>query len=615
LQCPGILLVTYLTIVLYKTRNPTNSSSANSTKAINKMKTISSTNPINSAVAEPHGGELVNLLVNEERASILKELAFDLPDITLNERHMCDLELVANGAFSPLKGFMCRLDYESVLDRMQLQNGLLWPVPVCLDISEVQAQTLEVGQSVALRDPEGFLLAILHVQDLWSVDKSKEARQVYCTQEIAHQGVNYLVNKIQDYYIGGSLEVLSLPLHFDFKQIRRTPIETRAEFKKLNWNRIAAFQTRSPIQRPQFEMTIRAMQRAKANILIHPMVGMTKPGNFDHYTRIRCYQAVSRHYPPNSFLLNLMPFAIRMAGPREALWHAIISKNYGCTHFIVGRRHASPDISGNGKQYYDSNEAMELLKQNTTKMGIEIVPFEELVYLPFEDEYRSKDQVKDGVQAISLSSADIRGRIRTGRKIPDWATFPEVMAELEKAFPPPHKQGFTVFCTGLSGSGKSTIAKVLYSQFQEIGNRPVTLLDGDIVRRNLSSQLSFSKEDRDTNVRRIGFVASEITKNRGIAICAPIAPYSQTRREIREVIEEYGGFIEVHVATPLEVCEKRDRKGMYAKARAGLIKGFTGVDDPYEAPESPEVCIDTTDITPMEAAQEVLLFLGSKGYI
>ncbi len=576
---------------------------------------MNSTNPTNPTEALSNGGALVNLIVDEERASILKDLAFDLPDITLNERHMCDLELLATGAFSPLTSFMCRPDYESVLDRMRLQNGLLWPLPVCLDITEIQAQTLEVGQSVALRDPEGFLLAILHVQDLWPVDKSKEAQQVYGTQDKEHQGVNYVFNKTQEFFVGGSLEVLSLPLHFDFKQIRRTPLEIRAEFKKLSWQRVAAFQTRSPIQRPQFEMTIRAMQRAKANILIHPVVGMTKSGDFDHYTRMRCYQAVTHHYPPNSFLLNLLPLAMRMAGPREALLHALISKNYGCTHFVVGRRHASPDINGDGRQYYASNDAMELLKENTSEMGIEIVPFEELVYLPFEDEYRTKDQVPESVQTVSLSGADIRKRIRTGRKIPEWATFPEVIAELQKAYPPPRKQGFTVFCTGLSGSGKSTIAKVLLSQFQEIGDRPVTLLDGDIVRHNLSSQLSFSKEDRDTNVRRIGFVASEITKNRGIAICAPIAPYDQTRSEIRAVIEEYGGFIEVHVATPIETCEKRDRKGMYAKARAGLIKGFTGVDDPYETPESPEVCIDTTDITPIEAAQEVLLFLGSKGFI
>lgn len=559
--------------------------------------------------------ELVNLLVDDDRATILKDIALSLPDITLTERQLCDLELLATGAFSPLNGFMCRADYEAVLDRMRLQDDSIWPIPVCLDISDTQAQTLEVGQSVTLRDSEGFLLAVMHIEDMWPVDKEKESQNVYDTLDQSHQGVDYLFNKIGDVYVGGKIEALSLPLHFDFKQMRLPPLETRKLFERMGWKRIVCFQTRSPIQRPQFEMTIRAMQAAKANILIHPVVGMTKPGDFDHYTRMRCYKAITNHYPPNSYLLNLLPLAMRMAGPREALLHAIISRNYGCTHFIIGRSHASPDSNGIGEQYYETNQAKELLEEYSQEIDIGVVPFPELVYLPFEDEYRTKDKVPEGVQTISLSGSDIRKRIRNGRRIPDWATLPEVMQELQQAYPPPKKQGFTVFMTGLSGSGKSTIAKVLYSRFQEIGERPVTLLDGDIVRHNLSSGLSFSKEDRDTNVRRIGFVASEITKNRGIAICAPIAPYGQTRREIRKVIEEYGGFIEVHVNTPLSECEKRDRKGMYAKARAGLIKGFTGVDDPYETPEEPEVRIDTTHITPDEAAQEVLLFLGSKGFI
>jgi sulfate adenylyltransferase len=472
-----------------------------------------------------------------------------------------------------------------------------------------------VGQSVTLRDHEGFLLAIMHIEDMWPVDREKEASLVYGTTDITHQGVKYLLSAVGDYYIGGKLEVLSPPLHFDFKQLRMTPQEVRRVYQKLKWKRILGFQTRNPIQRLQFEMTVKAMRQAKANLLLLPVTGMTKPGDFDHYTRVRCYRAVTRHYPPDSFLLNLLPLSMRLAGPREALLHAIIAKNYGCTHFVVGRDHASPGTDNAGYPFYESHAAQELAKEHSTDIGVTIIPFEELVYLPFEDEYRSSDQIPEGEQYISFSSSDIRERIRSGRRIPEWATFAEVVAELKKAYPPPDKQGFTLFLTGLSGAGKSTIAKVLYSRFLEMGDRPVTLLDGDIVRRNLSSQLSFSKEDRDTNVRRIGFVAGEITKNRGIAICAPIAPYNGTRAEIRNAIEDYGGFIEVHVSTPIKICEKRDRKGMYAKARAGLIKGFTGVDDPYEIPESPEVRIDTTDLIPDEAAQEILLFLGQKGYI
>jgi sulfate adenylyltransferase len=427
--------------------------------------------------------------------------------------------------------------------------------------------------------------------------------------------VHYLFHATGDYYVGGAVEVLSFPLHADFKQIRRTPEEIRLNYKKLGWNRVVGFITRNPIHRPQFEMTLRAMREAKANLLLLPIDGTTKPEDFDHYTRVRCYNEVAHHYPPGSHLLNLLPLSARMAGPKTALMHAIIAKNYGCTHFIIGRDHAGPGLNNQEKPFYVPDAAQTLVQQHSKEINIAIIPFTEMVYLPFEDEYRFVDQVTPGTHAISLSGTEIRRRVRAGRQVPEWATFPEVINELLKAYPPPRKQGVTIFLTGLSGAGKSTIAKVLFSRFLEIGDRPVTLLDGDIVRRNLSNELTFSKEHRDINVRRIGFVASEITKNRGIAICAPIAPYVATRREIRKAIETYGGFIEVHVATPIDECESRDRKGMYAKARAGLIKGFTGVDDPYEVPENPEVVIDTTHLTPDEAAQEVLLVMGQMGYI
>ncbi len=563
----------------------------------------------------PYGGRLVDLLVSPERAQVLKEVALSLPDIILNERGLCDLELLATGAFSPLKGFMNRLDYEAVLDRMRLENGLLWPLPICLDVHETQALNLEVGQSVALRDPEGYLLAIMHVEDIWPVEPIREAEAIYNSTDTAHPGVNYLMNGGNRFYLGGRLEVLSLPLHFDFKQLRLTPREVRATFHKLGWQRVLGFQTRNPIHRPQFEMTTRAMRDVKANLLLLPIVGMTKPGDFDHYTRVRCYKSVLKHYPPDSLVLSLLPLAKRMAGPREALLHMIIARNYGCTHFIVGRDHASPGQDSSGRPFYGKDEAQELSVKFAGEIGMDVLPFQEMVYLPFEDEFKTLVEIRPETKYIAMTGSEIRERIKAGKKIPDWATFPEVIEELQRTYPPPRKQGFTVFLTGLSGAGKSTIAKVLYSRFLEIGDRPVTLLDGDIVRRNLSSELGFSKEHRDINVRRIGFVASEITKNRGIAICAPIAPYANTRAEVRAAIEAYGGFVEVHVATPIEVCEKRDRKGMYAKARAGLIKGFTGVDDPYEEPKNPEVRIDTTELTPEEAAQEILLFLAQRGYI
>ena len=557
---------------------------------------------------------LIDLLVSEEQRGILKNLSSSMPDIILNDRQICDFELLATGIFSPLKGFMKQIDYESVLDRMRLETGELWPIPICLDIPENLASTLEIVQSVTLRDPEGFLLGIMTIEDLWPLDIEKEAKAIYNTIDTTHPGVDYLFNKSGRFYIGGEIQALSLPIHSDFKQIRNTPAEVRQIFDKLGWKRIVGFQTRQPIHRPQFEMTIRAMQKAKANLLLLPIAGVTKPGDFDHFTRMRCYQKVAAHYPPDSYVLNLLPLAMRMAGPREAILHMIIGKNFGCTHFIIGHDHASPGNSSSNIPFYQYDEATAIARNAEKELGVDIITFEEMVYLPFEDEYKLAGEIPETVNTISFKGSDIQKRIRAGKKVPDWASFPEVIQELQKSYPPPSKQGFTIFCTGLSGAGKSTIAKILYAQFLEIGTRPVSLLDGDIVRRNLSSELNFSKEHRDINVKRIGFVASEITKNRGIAICAPIAPYEKTRVAIRQSIEAHGGFFEVHVSTPITECEKRDRKGMYAKARAGLLKGFTGVDDPYEEPSNPEIRIDTTNLSPDEAAKEVLLYITQKGY-
>lgn len=558
---------------------------------------------------------IVNLLVDDAQHQVLKKLTSTLPDVILNERQICDFELLVTGVFSPLTGFMTRVDYESVLDRMRLSSGDLWPVPVCLDIHDTLAGTLEAGQSVVLRDPEGFLLGVMTLEDIWPVDKENEAMAVYGTRDPAHPGVDYLRSKCGSHYIGGPIQALNLPIHPDFPQIRLTPAEVRERFRKLGWHRIVGFQTRQPIHRPQFEMTIQAMQKARANLLLLPAAGIPGPDDFDHYTRMRCYQKVGTHYPPNSHLLNLLPLAMRMAGPRDAVLHMIIGRNFGCTHFVIGHNHASPGNDSSGNPFYPADRAEALASEAARELGIDPVFFEEMVYLPFDDEFCLASEVNGSRETISFTGKDIRDRIRKGKKIPDWATFPEVIEELDRSYPSPARQGFTIFFTGLSGAGKSTIAKVLYARFLEMGTRPVSLLDGDIVRRHLSSELNFSREHRDINVRRIGFVASEITKNRGIAICAPIAPYQRTRDEIRKAIEHYGGFFEIHVSTPITECEKRDRKGMYAKARAGLLKGFTGVDDPYESPKTPELRIDTSHITPEEAAREVLLLLSRKKFV
>jgi sulfate adenylyltransferase len=561
-----------------------------------------------------HGGELVNLIVDMERAGVLKALSRSLPSITLSQPAVFDLELLLNGAFSPLRGFMNRSDYESVLDRMRLQDKTLWPIPVCLGISEPEALRLESGQSVALRDNEGFMLAVLHVKDIWPIEKEREAEAVYGTRNPEHDGVRSLFDSPGKYYLGGTIEGIQLPLHSAFKSLRHSPLEMRNLFKKLGWRRIVGFHTRSPLHRAQYELTLRTMARVKANLLLHPVGGDVNPSDMDCYTRTHCYLAAGKNYPANMMQLSLIPLAMRMAGPREALWHAIIRKNYGCTHFIVGPNHASPVPRADGKPFYEKDDAANLSASFNGELGIEIVPVEEMAYVVDEDVFLPVSEIPTGVQTRFMSNDEFRSKLRNSRKIPDWFSFPEVVEAIQQAYPPRHRQGVTIFFTGLSGAGKSTVARILHARFLEMRSRPVTLLDGDIVRRNLSSELGFSKEHRDLNVKRIGYVASEITKNRGIAICAPIAPYAATRRYIRKIIEQYGGFIEVHVGTPVKICENRDRKGLYAKARAGLIKEFTGVSDPYEIPENPEVYIDTTDMTPDEATQEVLLYLERAGY-
>jgi sulfate adenylyltransferase len=468
---------------------------------------------------------------------------------------------------------------------------------------------------LALRDHEGVMLAALHVEDIWQPDREAEAKRVYGTESPEHPAVDYLLHQSGTHCVGGRLEGIHGPVHYDYRSLRRTPRELRQEFAKLGWRKIVAFQTRNPMHRAHQELTLRAAKEVGANLLIHPVVGMTKPGDVDHYTRVRCYQALLPHYPKDTAMLSLLPLAMRLGGPREAIWHAIIRKNHGCTHLIVGRDHAGPGSDSRGRPFYGPYDAQELLQQHEEELGVAMVPFKMMVYLEGEDRYVPTDEVPEGAKSLSISGTELRERLADGRDIPEWFTFPEVVTELRKTHPPRDRQGFTVFFTGLSGAGKSTIANALLVKLLEMGGRPVTLLDGDLARRNLSSELGFSREHRDINIRRIGFVASEITKNGGIALCAPIAPYDNIRKENRALISRGGGHILVHVATPLEVCEQRDRKGLYAKARAGIIKEFTGISDPYEEPADAEVVIDTTDVTPEEAAQQIILYLEREGYV
>ena len=563
----------------------------------------------------PHGGTLVDLLADQARAEELRAESAGWPSWDLTPRQLCDLELLLSGGFSPLRGFLGRADYESVRDRMRLADGTLWPMPVTLDVPAELAGRLEPGSKLALRDPEGVMLAALHVTEVWRPDLRAEAEIVFGTADPAHPAVDHLLNRTHACYVAGTLEGVQLPVHYDYRDLRHTPAELRAAFTRMGWRRVVAFQTRNPLHRAHLELTLRAARTVEASLLIHPVVGMTKPGDVDHYTRVRCYQAIMPSYPGGTAMLSLLPLAMRMGGPREAVWHAIIRKNHGVTHFIVGRDHAGPGSDGAGRPFYGPYSAQDLLRAHEAELGVSLVTFRQMVYVEDRDEYLPDDEVPTGARVLSISGTEQRRRLNEGRELPAWFTPPAVAAELRRSYPPRARQGFTVFFTGLSGAGKSTIANVLLVKLLELGGRPVTLLDGDIVRKHLSSELGFSREHRDINIRRIGYVASEITKNGGIALCAPIAPYDATRREVRAMIEPVGGFVLVHVSTALEVCETRDRKGLYAKARAGVLREFTGVSDPYEAPADAEVAIDTAVATPEEAAQQVVLHLEHEGYI
>ena len=555
------------------------------------------------------------LYVSYESAQKLKHEAAALVSWDLTPRQVCDLELLMNGGFNPLKGFMAQADYDGVVKDMRMADGTLWPIPITLDISEKFAETVQPGQDIALRDAEGVILAILSVSDKWTPDKALEAAQVFGADDLAHPAVNYLHNQAGPVYLGGPITGIQQPVHYDFKARRDTPNELRAFFRKMGWRRVVAFQTRNPLHRAHQELTFRAAREAQANLIIHPVVGMTKPGDIDHFTRVRCYEAVLDQYPSATTTMSLLNLAMRMAGPREALWHGIIRRNHGCTHMIVGRDHAGPGKNSQGQDFYDPYAAQVLFAQHAAEIGIEMVDFKQMVYVQEKAQYYPIDEVPEGSTVLDISGTELRRRLREGLEIPEWFSFPSVVEELRRTSPARSKQGFTVFFTGLSGSGKSTIANALMVKLMEMGGRPVTLLDGDVVRKHLSSELGFSKEHRDLNIKRIGYVASEITKNGGIAICAPIAPYTATRRAVREMIEAFGAFIEVHVATSLEECERRDRKGLYKLARDGKIKEFTGISDPYEAPTKAELVVDTENVDVDHCAHQVLLKLEQMGLI
>lgn len=536
-----------------------------------------------------------------------------LPRMNLRGRQLHDLEVMLVGGFDPVVGFMDEADYNSVVETMRLADGRLFPIPIVLDVEEQSPYA--VGDKVLLCDPFGNPLAVMTVTSRYTPDKKKEAQCVYGTEDMLHPGVQYLVDEMGPVYLGGTVEKIALPVRHDFKQFRFTPEELKALFKERGWDKVVGFQTRNPMHRAHFELVKRAHEKTGAPVLIHPVVGMTKPGDIDYVTRVRTYSVVANTYGKEFTHLSLLPLAMRMAGPREAVWHAIIRKNYGCTHFISGRDHAGPGKGSDGKDFYGPYEARDLAIKYADEIGITIVPSEELAYSKTRGTYVATSEVDEGDEIENISGTEFRRRLREGEEIPEWFSFKESIDILRQSISRDTRPGVAVFFTGLSCSGKSTLAQLLLARLQEIQDRDITFLDGDIIRDHLSKGLGFSKEDRDENVRRVGFVASEVVRHGGIAICSLIAPYADARRAVRNRIEHYGEFVEVFVDTSLEECERRDTKGLYAKARQGLIKGFTGIDDPYERPETPELIAKTEEATPEELVAEIISYLKDRSII
>ena len=536
--------------------------------------------------------------------------------LTLTDRQLCDCEMILDKSFNPLDRFMNKDDYQMVLSNMRLSTGELFPIPITLDVDKDFSEQISIGETIILRDKEGFKIATMAIDSIWEPDFNGEAKLVYGTNDHSHPAVNYMFNIGNEVYIGGKIEKISMPNHHDYRQYRLSPIDAKTRFKNEGWDKIVAFQTRNPLHRAHIEMTLKSMEELGAKLFLHPVVGMTKPGDVDHYTRVRCYQHVIEKYPSDSAMLALLPLAMRMGGPRETLLHAIIRKNYGCTHIIVGRDHAGPGNNSKGNPFYGPYDAQELLNEYKKEIGIEIVPFQFMVYTPSTNDYKPLESLDENEEYQTISGTELRNILDSGDEIPEWFTYPEVAKELKKSRPPLNERGITIFFTGLSGSGKSTIANGLLIKFLEEGNRPVTLLDGDIVRTHLSSELGFSKKHRSLNVQRIGFVASEITKNGGIAICAPIAPYEFDRKCNRELISKVGSFIEIYVNTSLEKCEERDSKGLYKLAREGKLKEFTGISDPYEVPKSPDIIVNSDGSkSPEELVDYIIKRLINMGYL
>ncbi len=560
----------------------------------------------------PYGDHLIDLCIPAEALDDMKAYASRLPSVQLSERAVCDLELLATGGFSPLDRFMGQQDYQRVLDESRLANDYLFPLPVVLPIDPEPA--LRLDSDIALRNTKNELLAVMTVEEIYTWEAAEVAQKVFGSEDLRHPLVAEM-HRWGRCNIAGRLQVLQLPQHYDFQELRLTPAQTRARLEGFGHTNVVAFQTRNPLHRVHEELTKRAADEVNGVLLLHPVVGMTKLGDVDHYTRVRTYKALATsYYDPDRILLALLPLAMRLAGPREALWHAIIRRNYGANHLIIGRDHASPGVDSAGNPFYGPYDAQDAVEQYRAELGVGVVPFREFVYLPDDNRYEEVSRLPAQARTASISGTQVREKyLGTGTPLPAWFTRPEVAEILAETYPPRYRQGVCLWFTGLSGAGKSSTAEVLTVLLLEHG-RQCTVLDGDVVRTHLSKGLGFSREDRDTNIRRIGFVAAEIVRHGGIAICAAISPYRATRQDVRTMVGAEN-FIEIFVDTPLAVCEERDAKGMYAKARRGEITGFTGIDDPYESPQNPEVTLDTVRYTAEENARRLVDYLIQQGFV
>jgi sulfate adenylyltransferase len=567
---------------------------------------------VGAKLVSPYGEGLVDLLVPEADRARFRAHAGTLPSVQVSDRVVCDLELLATGAFSPLDRFMGKADFERVVAEMRLTGGAVFPIPITLPVSEDDHVRLD--SEITLRDSRNNILAILTVEEVFPWDRPATSHSVYGTLDLRHPLVAEM-HRWGDWNVSGRLTVLQLPPRYDFKDLRLTPAQTRARLGECGHGNVVAFQTRNPLHRVHEELTKRAVEEVDGTLLLHPVVGMTKPGDVDHFTRVRTYRALaSRYYDAGRIVLALLPLAMRLAGPREALWHAVIRRNFGANHLIVGRDHASPGLDSAGQPFYPPYAAQEMVSRHADEIGVKVVPFRDMVYLPDEDRYAEVDDVPSGARTASISGTQVREQyLNSGRPLPSWFTRGEVADILAETYPPRHRQGVCVWFTGLSGAGKSTTAEVLTTLLLEHG-RQVTVLDGDVVRTHLSKGLTFSREDRDTNIRRIGYVASEIVRHGGVVLCAAVSPYRATRNDVRNMVGA-DHFVEVFMDTPLDVCESRDTKGMYAKARRGEIKGFTGIDDPYEPPENAEIVLETVRNDPEPNARSIVDYLASRGFI